>query len=120
MADSTLLACRRDLDRRLARLLAVDPDTVEGSKLRRGIEKCRHKLFVFVTRRDVPPTNNVSGQRLRPSVIFRKVTNGFRPAWGAQGYAAACSVTATGTLRRLTAFAAIRTCLAGGSVLTAH
>ena len=58
------------------RLLAIEPDTVEGRKLRRGIEKCRDKLFVFVTRRDVPPTNNVSEQRLRPSVIFRKVTNG--------------------------------------------
>ena len=80
----------------------------------------KDKLFVFVTRRDVPPTNNVSEQRLRPSVIFRKVTNGFRSAWGAQGYAAVCSVTATGVLRGLTAVAAIRTCLAGGSVLTAH
>lgn len=120
LADSTLLASRRSLDRRLGRLLAIEPDTVEGRKLRRGIEKCRDKLFVFVTRRDVPPTNNVSEQRLRPSVIFRKVTNGFRSAWGAQGYAAVCSVTATGVLRGLTAVAAIRTCLAGGSVLTAY
>ena len=39
------------------------------------------QAFVFVTRRDVPPTNNVSEQRLRPSVIFCKVTNGFRSAW---------------------------------------
>ncbi len=120
LADSTLLAYRRGLYRRLGRLLAVEPDTVAGRKLRRGIEKCRDKLFVFVTRNDVPPTNNVSEQRLRPSVIFRKVTNGFRSAWGAQGYAAVCSVTATGVLRGLTAVAAIRTCLAGGSVLTAH
>ena len=120
LADSTLLAYRRDLDRRLGRLLAIEPDTVAGCKLRRGIEKCRDKLFVFVTRKDVPPTNNISERRLRPSVIFRKVTNGFRSAWGAQGYAAACSVIATGTLRGLTAFAAIRTCLAGGTVLIAH
>ena len=80
--------------------------------------KCRDELFVFVTRRDVPPTNNVSEQRLRPSVIC-KVTNGFRSAWGAQGYAAVCSVTATGVLRGLSAVAAIPG-LAGGSVLTAH
>jgi transposase len=26
----------------------------------------------------VPATNNVSERHLRPSVIFRKVTNGFR------------------------------------------
>ena len=120
LAGGTLLVYQRDLDRRLGRLLAIEPDTAAGRKLRRGIEKCRDKLFVFVTRRDVPPTNNISERRLRPSVIFRKVTNGFRSAWGAQAYAAICSVIETGTLRGLSAFAAIRTCLAGGSVLIAH
>jgi transposase len=120
LADSTLLAYRRDLDRRLGRLLAVEPDKAAGRKLRRGIEKCRGRLFVFITRRDVPPTNNISERRLRPSVIFRKVTNGFRSAWGAQAYAAICSVIETGMLRGLSAFAAIRTCLAGGSVIAAH
>jgi transposase len=120
LAGSTLLVYQRDLDRRLGRLLAIEPDTAAGRKLRRGIEKCRDKLFVFVTRRDVPPTNNISERRLRPSVIFRKVTNGFRSAWGAQAYAAICSVIDTGALRGLSAFAAIRTCLAGGSALIAH
>jgi transposase len=120
LADGTLLAYRRDLHRRLARLLAIEPDTEAGHRLRRGIEKCKDKLFVFVTRRDVPPTNNISERRLRPSVIFRKVTNGFRSAWGAQAYAAICSVIETGILRSLTALIAIRTCLAGGSVLAAH
>ena len=32
----------------------------------------RAHLFVFVTNRDVPYTNNVSERNLRPSVIFRK------------------------------------------------
>ena len=82
MADGTLQAYRRDLERRLGCLLAVEPDKEAGLKLRRGIEKCRDKLFVFVTRRDVPPTNNTSERRLRPSIIFRKVTNSFRSAWG--------------------------------------
>jgi transposase len=120
LADSTLLSYRRELDRRLERLLAIEPDTEAGCKLRRGIDKCRDKLFVFVTRRDAPPTNNISERRLRPSVIFRKVTNGFRSAWGAQAYAAICSVIETGMLRGLSAFAAIRTCLAGNSVLAAQ
>ena len=31
----------------------------------------RDKLLVFMTRRDVEPTNNVSERVLRPSVIFR-------------------------------------------------
>ena len=74
LADSTLVQYRRDLDRRLDALLATAPTTRAGRKLRDGMAKCRDKLFVFVTRRDVPPTNNVSERRLRPSVIFRKVT----------------------------------------------
>ena len=39
--------------------------------------------FAFVTRRDVPSTNNGSERALRPSVIFRKVTGGFRSPEGA-------------------------------------
>jgi hypothetical protein len=47
---------------------------------------CSDKLLVFLKRRDAEPTNNESERApsneseraLRPSVIFRKVTNGFR------------------------------------------
>ena len=38
----------------------------------------RDDLFRFITRRDVPCTDNASERALRPSVIFRKVTGGFR------------------------------------------
>ena len=37
---------------------------------------------------------------LRPSVIFRKVTNGFRSEWGAQTYAAFRSVVSTAKLHK--------------------
>lgn len=117
LADSTLAAYSRDLKRRLDRLLARQPDTVAGRKLRNGMERARDKLFVFVTRRDVPATNNVSERLLRPSVIFRKVTNGFRSVWGAQVYADICSVIATGALNGLHALDAIRACLKGRSVI---
>ena len=43
----------------------------------------------------MPPTNNISERNLRPSVIFRKVTNGFRCEWGAETYAAFRSVVST-------------------------
>ncbi|MCP4825236.1 MAG: IS66 family transposase [Shimia sp.] len=119
LKDVTLKAYQRDLGRRLAVLLARKPDTVAGRKLQNGMEKARDKLFVFVTRRNVPPTNNLSERLLRPSVIFRKVTNGFRSAWGAQVYADICSVIATGNLNGLTNLDAIRTCLAGRSVIAA-
>jgi transposase len=55
---------------------------------------------VFLKRRDTEPTNNESELALRPSVIFRKVTNGFRSEWGAKTYAALCSIVETGRRRR--------------------
>ena len=71
----------------------------------------REKLLVFLTRRDVEPTNNACERTLRPSVIFRKITNGFRSDWGAKAYADLCSVVATGKLNGLSPFSAIRAAL---------
>ncbi len=45
------------------------------------------------------------------------MTNGFRSAWGAAGYAAVLSILATAALRGISALDAIRTCLAGHTVL---
>ena len=70
------------------------------------------KLLVFMTRRDVEPTNNESERALRPSVIFRKVTNGFRSEWGAKVYADLCSIVETGRRNGRSAIAAIRDALA--------
>jgi len=117
LTDATLLAYQRDLERRRDRLLALEPDSAAGRKLLRGVEKAKDKLFVFVTRRDVPATNNVSERHLRPSVIFRKVTNGFRSAWGAVVYADICSIVATGRLNGRTALEAIRAALPATAVL---
>ena len=117
LADATLKAYRRDLERQLGRLLVRSPRIEAGEKLRASIGRWKDCLFVFVTRRDVDPTNNVSERQLRPSVIFRKVTNGFRSVWGSEVYADICSALATGALHGHTALAAIKTCLAGRSVL---
>jgi Transposase IS66 family len=82
---------RRRLERQLERLLARKPADTEGRKLRGAVHlDCHDKLFVFLKRRDAEPTNNESERALRPSVIFRKVTNGFRSEWGAKTYAALC------------------------------
>jgi transposase len=77
----------------------------------------RADLFRFVTRRDVPYTNNACERALRPSVIFRKVTNGFRAEWGAKVYAAAASVIATGRQHGRTALEALRAALAGVAIM---
>jgi transposase len=108
LKDSTLAAYRADLDRRLTRLLGKATDTAAGRKLARGIRKCRNDIFVFVTRRDVPYTNNGCERALRPSVIFRKVTGCFRSHWGARLYAAAASIIATGRLNGKSPLQAIR------------
>lgn len=80
----------------------------EVGKLLRRFQKHRQKLFVFLHRNDVEPTNNRSERALRPSVIHRKVTNGFRSAWGARAYAALASVIDTAELAGQNAFAAIQ------------
>lgn len=117
LTDATLKAYRRDLERQRDGLLDRVPATDDGVKLSEAMARWKHCLFVFVTRRDVPATNNVSERQLRPSVIFRKVTGCFRSVWGAAVYADIASVIATGALRGRPALNAIQTCLAGRSVL---
>jgi len=95
LRDTTLKQYLYDLDRRLDRIMAAVPLGEPGRKLHKRMLANRAHLFVFMTRRDVPYTNNVSERHLRPSVIFRKVTNGFRCEWGAETYAAFRSVVST-------------------------
>jgi transposase len=113
LADATIAAHRRRLEKALERLLACKPTDAEGRKLRDAVAlDCRGKLLVFLKRRDVEPTNNESERALRPSVIFRKVTNGFRSKWGAKAYAALCSIVETGRRNGQSALTAIRDALA--------
>ncbi len=118
LQDATLARYRADLDRRLTRLLdGPTPTSKAARRLYRAMRRDRDDLFRFITRRDVPYTNNASERALRPSVIFRKVTNGFRSIWGAEFYAAASTVIATGRLNGMTALAALRAALAATPIL---
>ena len=113
LADATIKTYARDLGRDLDRLLDLEPTAAEGRHLRDSmIVDGRDKLLVFLTRRDVEPTNNVSERALRPSVIFRKVTNGFRSGWGAKVYADLCSIVATGRIKGRSPLASLRAALA--------
>ena len=113
LADTTIKTYARDLDRELDRLLALEATQSDGRHLQASMfVDARDKLLVFLTRRDVEPTNNVSERALRPSVIFRKVTNGFRSGWGAKVYADLCSIVATGRLHGRSPLNAIRAALA--------
>ena len=113
LADATIAGHARTLERELDRLLDLVPKQLDGRRLRDTIEvTARDKLLVFLTRRDVEPTNNVSERGLRPSVIFRKVTNGFRSSWGADVYANMCSIVATGRIHHRSPLASIRAAIA--------
>jgi transposase len=118
LKDATLVRYHADLERRLDRLLSVPQPTLTAARrLFRAMLRHRDDLFRFITRRDVPYTNNACERALRPSVIFRKVTGGFRARWGANVYAAATTIIATGRLHGLTALQALHTALARNTLI---
>jgi transposase len=113
LADGTLKIYEADLNRRLDRLMGLIPAHKAGHKLQAIIKKVRRHLFVFVTNRDLTATNNGSERALRPCVIYRKITNGFRSQWGAALYADIRSVVETARRRSIRAIDAIRLTLEG-------
>jgi len=113
LSDATLKSYRAKLDMRLTRILARAPAHEAGVKLVAMIKRTRQHLFVFMTNRELPPTNNGSEQAIRPCVIFRKVVYCFRSAWGAVLYADVRSVIETARRRGVDALDAIRLTLAG-------
>jgi hypothetical protein len=60
LKETTLAQYHADLDRRPDRIMAAIPIGEPGRKRRKRIAANRARLFVFVTNRDVPCTNNVS------------------------------------------------------------
>jgi transposase len=67
----------------------------------------RAGLWTFLHDPVVPPTNNSSEQALRPLVVHRKVTNGFRAAAAAERYAALRTVAETARRRGKSVFATL-------------
>jgi transposase len=113
LADATLKSYAARLEADLDHLMRRTPTQAAGVKLQRVIKKIRRHMFVFVTNRAIPPTNNGSERALRPCVTFRKITNGFRTEWGARLYADIRSVIETARRRAIGALEAIRLTLAG-------
>lgn len=119
LADVTLKTYAARLEARLDELMRRTPTHAAGVQLQRVIKKIRRHMFVFVTNRAIPATNNGSERALRPCVTFRKITNGFRTEWGARLYADIRSVIETARRRAITALEAIRLTLAGTPLATA-
>ena len=113
LSDATLKAHERKLDDRLDQIMALTPGAPAGVALQKVFRKIRAHLFVFVTNREIEPTNNGSERAVRPCTIYRKVTNGFRAEWAAELYADVRTAVETGRRRSVRAIDAIRLTLAG-------
>src|SRR5918911_2375902 len=100
LAASTVTAKRRALDRRLDAILAA-PTTCDLTRaLQAKLRRARDQLLTFVDwPGQVAATNNACERDLRPAVIQRKVTNGYRAMWAAQGEADVRTVVDTARLK---------------------
>ena len=95
---------RRDLDA----ILASTTDCQLARELLGQIRRACDQLLTFCDfAGKVDATNNVSERALRPSVIQRKVTNGYRAKWAADAEAALRTTIDTARLNGKTPFLAI-------------
>jgi transposase len=100
LAASTLLAKRRTLERQLSDVLSATSSCDLTRALQAKIRRARDQLLTFLDHPGlVEPTNNACERALRPAVIQRKVTNGYRAMWAAQGEAAVRTVVDTARLK---------------------
>ena len=111
LSASTQYQYRCRIYRELDKALALCPTQADGIRLQKRYRNLREHLFLFLEDTTIPPTNNASEQALRMSVIFRKVTNGFRSEWGKDLFADIRSVVNTGKRQGLSAFESISAAL---------
>ena len=99
-AASTIAAKRRTLERSLADILVAPTGCDLAGDLQMKFHRARDQLLVFAAYPGlVEPTNNACERALRPAVIQRKVTNGYRAMWAAEGEADVRTVVDTARLR---------------------
>jgi len=111
MDETRLLRYRINLQERLTKILDLAAQHPDGIRLRKRYAGLIDNLFLFLEDATIPPTNNSSEQAIRMSVIFRRVTNGFRSEWGRDLFAAVRSVVNTGKRQGLTAYQSIQQAL---------
>lgn len=95
----------------LREILNLKPTQTDGQRLLKRYQKIRAHLLLFLEDETIPPTNNTSEQALRWSVVFRKVTHGFRSDWGAELFAQMRSLINTAKRQGISAFDAISSAL---------
>ena len=99
LAAATVKNHKRALERDLDAILASTTDCPLARDLLAQIRRARDQMLTFCDfAGKVDATNNVSERALRPSVIQRKVTNGYRAKWAADAEAALRSAVDTARL----------------------
>jgi transposase len=112
-AASTLKAKKRNLENVLADILARNPECEIAETIRAKMARASPRLLTFLDYAgQVDVTNNGCERALRPAVIQRKVTNGFRSMWAAQGDCAVRTVVDTAKLSGESPFQTILTTIA--------
>ncbi len=113
-AASTIARKRRDLENRIGEILCARTECDVTGALLRKIANARDQLLTFLDAPNlVQPTNNDCERALRPAVISRKVTNGFRANWSAQADTALRTVVDTERLAGTSPYHAIRQTIIG-------
>ena len=88
LTASTLARKKRGLEKQLSLLLAAATSCDLALDLQAKIARAQSQLLTFCDfPGEVEATNNTSERKLRPCVIQRKVTNGYRAMWAAQAEA---------------------------------
>ncbi|MEM1292320.1 MAG: IS66 family transposase [Cyanobacteria bacterium P01_H01_bin.162] len=107
LATSTMKQYCSRLRSGLREILNLKPKQEDGQRLLKRYRQIREHLLLFLEDETVPPTNNSSEQALRWSVVFRKVTHGFRSDWGAELFAQVRSLINTAKRQGMSALEAI-------------
>ena len=112
-AAAALARKKRKLEKQLAALLAAPTGCDLARELQAKIGRARHQLLTFCDYPgEVDVTNNTSERKLRPCVIQRKVTNGYRAMWAAEAEADVRTTIDTARLRGANPFGVIISTLA--------
>ena len=110
LAASTVARKRHRLEKRIDAILETRTGCDATDAVLRKVAKARDQLLTFATAPPgtVDPTNNACERALRPAVIGRKITNGFRAEWAADVDAALRSVVDTARIAGSEPFQSIR------------
>ena len=99
LAASSIASKRRALERSVDDVLAASTSCDLARDIQNKFRRACNQLLTFADWPGlVEPTNNACERALRPAVIQRKVTNGYRAMWAAQGEADIRTVVDTARL----------------------